>query len=185
MIFLRCALVWSVATTVAVPSARWLLTSPSGPGLEGLLVRTCSVALAACLVWGWFATSATVLDAMRHRPRGRRGVPAGLRRLVWAACGVALVAGASPALATPGPVVIADHSGTSAAPVVVVPALAAPRVVVHRGDTLWAIAARQLPTNATPVEVSGAWQKIYARNRAVIGSDPDLLLPGQRLELPR
>ncbi|MEU6807222.1 transglycosylase family protein [Streptomyces neyagawaensis] len=44
---------------------------------------------------------------------------------------------------------------------------------VRRGDTLSGIAARQGTT----------WRKIYAANKAVIGADPGLIVPGQRLDL--
>jgi len=44
---------------------------------------------------------------------------------------------------------------------------------VRSGDTLSTIAARHGTT----------WRQVYAANRAVIGGDPDLILPGQRLAL--
>ncbi|MEU0647216.1 transglycosylase family protein [Streptomyces umbrinus] len=44
---------------------------------------------------------------------------------------------------------------------------------VRGGDTLSAIAARHGTT----------WQRIYAANKAAIGKDPDVIVPGQRLEL--
>ncbi|MEU6542177.1 transglycosylase family protein [Streptomyces sp. NPDC046859] len=44
---------------------------------------------------------------------------------------------------------------------------------VRAGDTLSGIAARHGTT----------WQRLHAANRAVIGDDPDLIVPGQRLEL--
>ncbi|MFF4894820.1 transglycosylase family protein [Streptomyces sp. NPDC001068] len=46
--------------------------------------------------------------------------------------------------------------------------------VVH-GDTLSGIAEEQ--------DVTGGWHRLYAANRATVGSDPDLILPGQRLTL--
>ncbi|MGW0880212.1 transglycosylase family protein [Streptomyces sp. NPDC002671] len=46
--------------------------------------------------------------------------------------------------------------------------------VVH-GDTLSGIADDH--------HVRGGWQRLYAGNRATIGADPDLILPGQRLSL--
>ncbi|MEU6061327.1 transglycosylase family protein [Streptomyces sp. NPDC047097] len=46
---------------------------------------------------------------------------------------------------------------------------------VARGDSLSGIARAE--------RVSGGWQRLYAENRTVIGSDPDLILPGQRLAL--
>ncbi|GEC06655.1 transglycosylase [Streptomyces spinoverrucosus] len=44
---------------------------------------------------------------------------------------------------------------------------------VRQGDTLSGIAARNGTT----------WQRLYAANKAVIGGDPDVILPGQRLVL--
>ncbi|MEV6948770.1 transglycosylase family protein [Streptomyces sp. NPDC051172] len=44
---------------------------------------------------------------------------------------------------------------------------------VREGDTLSEIAARHGTT----------WQRLYAANKAVIGPDPDLIVPGQQLDL--
>lgn len=60
----------------------------------------------------------------------------------------------------------------------------AEEVVVHRGDTLWGIAARHLGAQATDQDVADAWPRWYAANRDVIGPDPDLIVPGQRLVVP-
>lgn len=57
-------------------------------------------------------------------------------------------------------------------------------IVVRRGDTLWDLAAAHLPPDATDAEIGSEWQRWYATNRAVIGPDPDLILPGQILSLP-
>jgi LysM domain len=57
-------------------------------------------------------------------------------------------------------------------------------VVVHRGDSLWDIAARHLGPGATDAEVALAWPAWHEANRAVIGDDPDLILPGQLLRVP-
>ncbi|MFD7512280.1 transglycosylase family protein [Streptomyces sp. NPDC059853] len=46
---------------------------------------------------------------------------------------------------------------------------------VVRGDTLSAIARTH--------EVTGGWQSLYDLNREVIGGNPDLIFPGQRLTL--
>ncbi|MFB6846445.1 transglycosylase family protein [Streptomyces sp. NPDC056373] len=46
---------------------------------------------------------------------------------------------------------------------------------VVRGDTLSGIADDQ--------DVRGGWRGLYATNRSAIGSDPDLIVPGQRLAL--
>lgn len=47
--------------------------------------------------------------------------------------------------------------------------------VVAPGDSLSEIATEQ--------HVEGGWQSLYATNRAVVGGDPDLIFPGQRLTL--
>ncbi|MFD8506090.1 transglycosylase family protein [Streptomyces sp. NPDC003631] len=46
---------------------------------------------------------------------------------------------------------------------------------VVRGDTLSGIADTH--------HVQGGWQRLYAANREAVGADPDLILPGQRLQL--
>ncbi|MBU7600688.1 transglycosylase family protein [Streptomyces sp. P38-E01] len=46
---------------------------------------------------------------------------------------------------------------------------------VERGDSLFAIATDQ--------GVDGGWQRLYERNSEVVGGDPDLIIPGQRLSL--
>ncbi|MER5886455.1 transglycosylase family protein [Streptomyces sp. NPDC001941] len=46
---------------------------------------------------------------------------------------------------------------------------------VAHGDSLSKIASHE--------HVQGGWPKLYSANRAVIGADPDLILPGQRLTL--
>jgi resuscitation-promoting factor RpfA len=57
-------------------------------------------------------------------------------------------------------------------------------VMVVRGDTLWDIAAARLGTNATNPEIAAEWPRWYAKNRELIGSNPDLIFPGQRLLPP-
>ncbi|OKJ70374.1 LysM peptidoglycan-binding domain-containing protein [Streptomyces sp. CB02460] len=46
---------------------------------------------------------------------------------------------------------------------------------VRPGDNLWAIADAQ--------ELPGGWPELYEANKAEVGSDPDLILPGQNLDL--
>ncbi|MFC8922745.1 LysM peptidoglycan-binding domain-containing protein [Cellulosimicrobium sp. NPDC057127] len=57
-------------------------------------------------------------------------------------------------------------------------------VVVLRGDTLWAIAARALPADASDADVAAAVERWHAANVDVIGADPDLIRPGQVLVAP-
>ena len=74
---------------------------------------------------------------------------------------------------TPGPT--STTSTTAAKPLV---------VVVEPGDSLWRIAARQLPAGTNGDTIDAAWRLWYAANRSVIGADPNFILPGQRLRAP-
>jgi nucleoid-associated protein YgaU len=57
-------------------------------------------------------------------------------------------------------------------------------VTVQPGDTLWSLAARHLSADASDEQVAQAWPAWWAANRAVVGADPDLLHPGDRLSAP-
>lgn len=57
-------------------------------------------------------------------------------------------------------------------------------VIVRRGESLWAIAARVLGPGADAGEIAAEWPRWYAANRELIGPDPHLVLPGQRLRAP-
>jgi LysM repeat protein len=46
---------------------------------------------------------------------------------------------------------------------------------VRAGDSLWGI--------ADSLEVHGGWAALYAENKATVGTDPDLIVPGQTLEV--
>ncbi|MFH8774649.1 transglycosylase family protein [Streptomyces sp. NPDC017958] len=101
------------------------------------------------------------------------------------ASGTAPAAG-SPSASTPGTSASKSSATTKSAPAESVPAKAPERATGHtgrsasrgdytvrEGDTLSAIAARHGTT----------WQRIYAANEKVIGDDPNLIVPGQRLAL--
>jgi hypothetical protein len=61
----------------------------------------------------------------------------------------------------------------------------APEHVVEVGDTLWDIAAARLaPVQRSAANVHRYWRLIYRANRSPIGPDPDLILPGTRLDVP-
>lgn len=87
----------------------------------------------------------------------------------------ALAAAAAPAAAQP-------HESAAAAPKP--QAAATTRLVVRPGDSLWSVTARELGRRATPARIAAAWPRLYAANRRVIGSDPNLIHPGQQLVPP-
>jgi LysM repeat protein len=57
-------------------------------------------------------------------------------------------------------------------------------VVVRLGDSLWSISEERLGQDATPQQIAGEVERIYALNQDQIGSDPDLIFPGQKFLLP-
>ncbi len=55
---------------------------------------------------------------------------------------------------------------------------------VHPGDTLWDIAAAHLPPGSSAAAIAARWPRWWSANRQIIGPDPNLLRPGQRLQPP-
>ena len=194
----RPLIVWLVATGAAAALARLAAPDLIAPAprddFAGLFVTGCAVAALVASAWLWLVTTSVVLDVVRdrHPARPGRGV---LGRLVLAACGVAVLAGtAAPAGAAPHPVSpldglpLPDRAVGAAAPHHPAPGHADGRrpttVRVRPGDSLWLIAERALGPGAGEARVAAYWPRIQARNAAVIGDDPDLIRPDQRLHLP-
>lgn len=210
----RCLVVWGATTAAAVGLVTWLLPEPVGGQTAGSgsfgpwLVSGCALAAAGCLAWLWVLVTLVVVDGLRGRP-ARTGVPAVVRRVVLAACGLSLTGGlVVPAHADrPAP---PPESGTTQALLVGLPlpdrtttttewigaldtraravpdapALAPDTVRVATGDTLWDIARDSLPPDAGTEEIDRRWRAIYRANLDAIGADPDVIHPGQRLHLP-
>ncbi len=101
-----------------------------------------------------------------------------------------LFAGAAGALAVPA--AHADDRGVDGLrlpdrPLVsgaVEPAAMHSAVVVRSGDTLWAIAFDRLGPDADDATTAHEVDRWHDANRKVIGPDPDLIHPGQRLATP-
>jgi nucleoid-associated protein YgaU len=81
---------------------------------------------------------------------------------------------------------VGNRTETTHAYEIVEPALTEHTVV--RGEYLRMIAAAILEernrSKPTEADIACFWPKIYDENRAVIGDDPDLILPGQLLKIP-
>jgi hypothetical protein len=192
----RCLAVAGGATAPCGVLVGWLLPTALTSGaatFDAALVRVCAGLSVVAACWLWLATVATVLGALRGRERYAAGVPTPLRRIVLAACGVALAGGlvTGPAYATPG-----QPHEDRVAPAALLAGLPLPdratappsqadehTVVVAPADTLWAIAARRLGPGASDAEIDTCWRRLYDLNRAELGPDPDLIRPAQRLEV--
>lgn len=184
----RCLAVGTLATAAAAALVLALLPTALAPAtrFDEALVRLCAGTGVLVTCWLWVVTVVAVAEAATGIPA--RGVPTPVRRLVLAACGVAVLAGlAVPAQATPG------EQHRERRPVAVLAGLPLPdravappaqAVVVASGDTLWDLAAADLGPGADAAEIDARWREIYRQNRSVIGSDPDLIQPAQRLRLP-
>ena len=55
---------------------------------------------------------------------------------------------------------------------------------IKEGESLWLIADRLLPAEASLSEVDEAWRRLYRSNRSAIGPNPHLIHPGEMLLLP-
>lgn len=178
----------ALCAVVALACALWLSVTTAA------LV---AVSLARALATAHTAAHGSLHPALCRWLRSAHGLtsrlsPRFVQRLVLAGCGLALgtwfagmPAAADPegldldGLAVPDRAV--GHRGgaetSRTTPVAV--------MQVAVGDSLWSLSERLLPPGATDAETDAAWREVYRRNRAVIGPDPDLILPGTRLQTTR
>lgn len=176
------------------------------PGRVGRIAARAGDTVVTAAVRRWAAILLGVCVVSTCAPGGAVAEPAAATHLISAAAdstaaGHDTTEPARPAARAPVPVWGADRDPAPApewtpTPVRALPpvTLTAPRhlpadeqrteVTVRRGDTLWDLAAAHLPEAATDAEIAAEWQRWYALNGAVIGADPDLILPGQRLVIP-
>jgi len=96
----RCLAVWAVVSATAVVVVRW---AAADVGLDGsfdqVLAGVSALAVIGCAAWAWVVTTVVVLGAARGVAWHPPGIPTWAGRVVMAACGVAVLAGA-PAHAT-------------------------------------------------------------------------------------
>lgn len=207
----RCLAVWTASTAMTGWLVGWLVPAPGRTasdtsGFVEVLVPGCELAAAVAAGWLWLLVTLVVRDAVRGRVPAGRHAPAALRRAVLAACGLTLTSGLL--LPAGAQAVHTDGRGADLLVGLSVPdrmpttgwvhrvraqvrrgdghAAGHPgrHVVVAPGDSLWAIAARTLPPGSDAATVDRRWREIYRANRHVVGPDPHLIRPGQRLSLP-
>ena len=159
-----------------------------------LLVAGATWALALGAAWATLVCGAAALEVLssgRLALTARLGCPARARRVLLAGLGLLLAGGAA---AVPGPAsagssardqlglpVPARPTGTSP----VRPSVPAQSVRVQPGDNLWRLSREHSRPSATEQDVARLVERTYRANRTVIGSDPDLIKPGQHLQIPR
>jgi len=197
----RCLLVWLVATAATGLTAAWaapdLRAVPTAPSFDRLVVGVAAGALTACAAWAWVVTGIVVAQALGGRPRAAApGVPHWLRTLVLLACGLVVVGGGAAQAADGGAGGRSDPREVLAGlpppervlgglrPVPPAPEPAERVHVVDPGDTLWDIAATDLGGQPDDGRISAHSHRIHQLNLAVIGSDPDVIHPGQQIRMP-
>lgn len=203
---LRALAVWAAVTVGTVGVG--LLTLPvitAGPSRSfvEVLTRGCGVVglIAACAAW--WVTSDVVRGvlagtAARARPVGP------VRAAILLACGLTLLGGPASAhvTATLPPaepdaptsrsdphrplsgLVLPDRPTGAAGARDASPSAVAASLTVRPGDHLWGIARARLGPTATNARIAAYVRVLHQHNLDVIGEDPDLILPGQRLRLP-
>ena len=191
----------AVLTLVLVIAAtRWLLEAteslrhPAEPEYDALLLALAAWVLIGCAAWAVLIGIAAVVEttsAGRLPATAWVGCPRSLRRLLLAGLGVALVgagplqssatASAEAPLPVPTRPVGTVEAGTRPADNRAGPQAG---LVVRPGDSLWRIAEQRLHSSASADEVAALVHRLHHRNRGVIGPDPDLIRPGQRLAVP-
>lgn len=194
---LWCATTVTVATVgrLALPAALALPESlRTAGGFAEVLVGGCGLAAVVAAGWLWVITTDVVAGVLRQHGRVVVGRTGPVRLLLLSACGAAVLgATAAPASAddsrplTPHSLVglpLPDRATGAIAPAADGGVRSGEQVVVRPGDSLWSIAEHQLGPRATLAEIVAYWHRVHDANAVVIGADPDLIHPGQRLELP-
>jgi len=130
--------------------------------------RLVDTAVSVGLVAAVLAPTAAVAAPARHGSVATASVQPRAPALDWPGLTIAVAPVDSP-LRSSGGAAAANHGGA---------------VVVRPGDTLWSIAAAQLGPGTSRNLIAASWPQWYAANRHVIGPDPGVIHPGQRLHPP-
>jgi hypothetical protein len=195
----RSAALWCAVTAAAAGVA--LLTVPtiaaiprlvrSDPRFVELLVFGCAGASLVAAGWLWAITTEVVVRVLAGRDLVDVRRPGAVRLLLLAACGAVVVG------TTAAPATADDNRPVTPHALAGLPlpdrATGGPRpaadptpvmVRVRTGDSLWSIAEERLGPHASVAELAAYWHRLYDRNADLIGPDPDLIHPGQPLEVP-
>jgi len=185
----------TAAVALLGPDASRLVDDLGGASFSDAALAVASLSVLGIASWSLLVIAAVLLGASSRLVAAI--TPAGLRRALLAGAAGALTIAPAHAEQQVAPHA-AQHSVTGlslpdrpeaassrpaprAAPGA---PTAAGLVRVRPGDTLWAIARRNLPQTASTAEIAAATRAWHRANREVIGDDPDLIVPAQLLAPP-
>lgn len=172
LVALAAASLTSMLAAARLPRVSRLVDRITPSVLRRLVALTCGIGLAAPTLAPMSAValpqSAVNLTAAIAGTGSQHGCPAPCSRIADQVAGLRL-----PDL----PVAGGAHPKASGAS-------SPERVSVRRGDSLWSIAAGRLPADASIAHIAALTTRLYSLNRATIGADPDLILPGTTLIAP-
>lgn len=183
----RTALFIALSSTSTLGLARMLVARISHrTTFEDLLVELALAVLALTSLWATTILLTVLIEAFtagRTRRLSLALCPRAWRNSALLLCGAALVAGATaPTYAVgsaprwaPGPGQLPHLDRPDGR---LIPGPAA--LVVRRGDSLWRLVAQRHP-GSSAADIARLTQALYLGNRPVIGDDPDVIWPGQRL----
>lgn len=202
----------AVGLTWAASASLAAVRAPGPARFDDLLAVSAAAGAGLCLAWLAMGVLLTVAASVPTLASGTVAslathlTPPPIRRCVAGLIGATVLgisAGAAPGVlpTSPAPAAGAGRTPTPGPhppapagfdrpalafqePYAAEPELPPELVVVHRGDTLWDLAAAALPPPASEAGIARAWPRWHAVNRAVIGTDPHLLHPGQVLHAP-
>lgn len=173
-----------------------------GPSIAATCASRCAPALMRRLAVALLGLNLLAVPAVAHAATaGTAGSPGPAVAATTGAAGspgqAPSAAGRSASLAAPGPTDPRPEPVSPAwqpeplpvdgGPLVRGPSRAvvdAEEAVVAPGDSLWSIVAARLGPLATAADIAEVWPTWYEANRALIGDDPSLLLPGTVLQAP-
>lgn len=180
----------AVLLATLAPQLPRLVADLRGPSFPDALLALGSLVTVGLAAWVLLVAVLSMLGVSSRLVA--RFAPPLLRGVLLVGAAGALVAGPAQAEQATGPesrhlphsvhgLPLPDRPEAHVAPV----RAAAPQTIrVRPGDTLWAIAARSMPDGATDAQIAAATTAWHHANRTVIGADPHLIFPQQRLTPP-
>ncbi|WP_375002831.1 LysM peptidoglycan-binding domain-containing protein [Aeromicrobium sp. CTD01-1L150] len=183
------AVIALLSVTFTAPRCGAAMTAINGQELDAALTGFLELGWLALSVWVLLAVGLGTLRGMPGHV-GRTLLPTAVRAVVFTGITGAALAGPAHAndsswpldgLQLPERTTVVTDTAASRAPA---PSARPTTITVRAGDSLWSLSRSALGTGASDAALAHHVRQLYRANRDVIGADPDVVHPGQRLRLP-